>query len=118
MQESNDFGGGNQAAYVRKQELNGRLGALEIEINDIDADIKRLQELKNRLLTEKRDISAQLKTHGGSLQGLPGSTADGPQRVESGKTDYTTERFEWTGELKARMKAIFNINAFRLCQEG
>lgn len=105
---------------MRRQELNGRLGALEIEINDIDADIQRLQELKNRLLAEKRDISAQLKTHGGRLQGLSESTANGhgPQRVESGKTDYTTERFEWTGELKARMKAIFNIGAFRLCQEG
>lgn len=118
MQGVTDLGGGNQAAYVRKQELNGRLGSLEIEINDIDADIQRLQELKKRLLAEKKDISAQLKVNGGRLQGLPGSTVVGQQRVEDGKTDYTTERFEWTGELKARMKAMFNIDAFRLCQEG
>ena len=32
--------------------------------------------------------------------------------------NYMTEPFDWTEGLKARMKAVFGIQSFRLCQEG
>jgi ATP-dependent DNA helicase Q1 len=31
--------------------------------------------------------------------------------------DYTLE-FDWSYELKARMKKVFGIDNFRLCQQG
>ena len=32
--------------------------------------------------------------------------------------NYMTEPFDWSEGLKARMKAVFGIQSFRLCQEG
>ncbi|KAF9527696.1 P-loop containing nucleoside triphosphate hydrolase protein [Crepidotus variabilis] len=38
--------------------------------------------------------------------------------MPQGGVDYMTEAFDWTNGLKARMKSVFNIREFRLCQEG
>ncbi|KAG6851901.1 hypothetical protein C0991_005170, partial [Blastosporella zonata] len=32
--------------------------------------------------------------------------------------DYAHEQYEWTKGLKAKMKSVFGIADFRLCQEG
>ena len=107
-----------QASYKQKQELGGRLASLEAELRDVDADLERLTELRARLVKEKNGLVAQLRSHDQRSRGSLESVVAGQSRMDSGKINYMTEGFEWSKELEARMKAVFNINSFRLCQQG
>lgn len=100
---------------------SNRRALLELskEITSIDQSISELQQLRVNLLNQHSDAQREL----GALQSGPNppttSAAKGQRPVPKGDTsiDYNQE-FEWTSPMRARMKQIFSIKSFRLCQEG
>ena len=102
--------------YKLKQELSGRLSALDAEIKGVDEDIDKLKAIRKTLVSDRNDLLKKLNMSNGQKRTASSSRA--PTRVVTGKTDYTSSDFEWSGELRARMKDVFGIQDFRLCQEG
>jgi ATP-dependent DNA helicase Q1 len=115
-------------SYIRRQELNARLNSLDIELRGVDEDIKKLKELRTRIVKEREGLVREMghgdgagvqKSFGANGNGYGGRNGNvSGSGGNSGKTNYMTERFEWAGELKRRMREVFGIEAFRLCQEG
>ena len=108
----------DEPSYLRKQNLNGELNKIEREISDIDHDIRNLRDLRSDLLQQKVEIEKKL----GEVQPTRYDTNGAMDRKGKGKArqdgiDYTLE-FDWSYELKARMKKVFRIDNFRLCQQG
>lgn len=114
---SSDINTNSEPAWAQKQTLDRSLTSISIEINDVDQQIKDLQELRGTLVRKKKDIEKQL----GDVQQT--STRVGPvDRKGKGKAvqggiDYMKE-MDWSDALKARMKNVFGIDNFRLCQQG
>ncbi|KAG6333049.1 hypothetical protein ID866_6038 [Astraeus odoratus] len=108
---------GAQPSYLRKHDLNSRVSALDIEIQDIDEQIQKLRAVQQALLLEKEGLLRQCQ-----LLSQPGSSAaatcraKGKCKAVNNTIDYSIE-FDWAPELKSMMK-VFGINNFRLCQQG
>ena len=62
-------------------------------------------------LEEKEMLERQL------AESTPRVDIKGKGKAKEG-INYMTEPFDWSEGLKARMKAVFRIQSFRLCQEG
>jgi ATP-dependent DNA helicase Q1 len=105
----------SESSYLRKQTLNNQLNKIEGEISDVEQDIRTFQALRSDLLRKKVEIQKQL----GEVQPTRTETADrkGKGKARNDGIDYTRE-FDWSNELKARMKKVFGIDSFRLCQQG
>jgi len=120
-----DDGGGGRtnekpgmANWLRKLDL-------ERQIAEIDADvfgIKNTIEHLNAQLTVKGVQREQLVMKLREVQqrgsGVTSTTkrADGIDKFKG--IDYMDGEFDWVGGLKARMRSVFGINEFRLCQRG
>jgi ATP-dependent DNA helicase Q1 len=70
-----------------------------------------IQKRMETRLQEKEMLERQL------AQSVPRVDAKGKRKAKEG-INYMTEPFDWSEGLKARMKAVFGIQSFRLCQEG
>ncbi|KAJ7650971.1 P-loop containing nucleoside triphosphate hydrolase protein [Roridomyces roridus] len=82
--------------HTRRQGLNREIAGLDVEINNIQKDICQMKDL---LLLRQEHKQKLIEQVGGGI-------------------DYTESDFEWSGELKTQLKTVFNIDDFRLCQEG
>jgi len=104
---------------------------LERQIAEIDADvlgIKDTIENLNAQLTVKEVQREELvmilnKIRKRNSSGMTSTTtnttmqrADGIDRFKG--IDYMDGEFDWMGGLKARMRSVFGISEFRLCQRG
>lgn len=106
-----------QPSYVRKQEMNACLSALESEIKGVDEQIEQLKALRQKLLQEKQEIMRQNKTIC-NVESTGNTTANGKGKAKAtGTIDYTIE-FDWDPQLKGTVKTVFGITSFRLCQQG
>ncbi|PPQ78009.1 hypothetical protein CVT25_015565 [Psilocybe cyanescens] len=92
--------------------------AIRSRIAEIDADMQSFREEIAALETqisicihEKKKLEMQLN-QSSSHRDVKGKSKEQPG------INYSTEQFDWSGGLKARMKAVFGIKEFRLCQEG
>ncbi|KAF8880470.1 P-loop containing nucleoside triphosphate hydrolase protein [Gymnopilus junonius] len=85
-------------AHIRSRiaELDAEMVAYRVEISDLENQIQLRQH-------EKYALEKQLSQ----------STRKAPSGI-----NYSTTDFEWSDALKARMKSVFGINDFRLCQRG
>jgi ATP-dependent DNA helicase Q1 len=102
-------------SYEQKQALNDRLTQLEAEINSIDMDIKNLKTARTILVREREHIISEINPSVSTRHGLAAQKDDlNPGNV----IDYSGEFVEWHSILKARMKNVFGISSFRLCQQG
>ncbi|KAJ7492759.1 ATP-dependent DNA helicase [Mycena latifolia] len=108
---TNTNGDHGATTYLRKQELNKQVSALDAELAKIHEDISQLKafytaraEHRQELLDELERLSAPVNAKG------KGKAAGG--------TDYSAEDFPWSDGLKAQMKKVFGIKNFRLCQQG
>lgn len=108
----------DEPSYLRKQTLNGQLSKIENEIRDIDQEIKDREAIRSDLLLEKAEIEKQIRTEHLTRNGTDGATdRKGKGKARQEGINYMLE-FDWSYELKARMKKVFGINNFRLCQQG
>ena len=107
----------SEPVWAQKQTLDRSLASISIEINDIDQQIKDLNGLRGVLVRKKADIEKQLgdiqqtRAHVGPVD------RKGKGKAFQGGIDYTKE-MDWSDALKARMKNVFGIDNFRLCQQG
>jgi ATP-dependent DNA helicase Q1 len=101
--------------WQKKQELKRRIA-------DIDADILGLKE-------SIKSLNAQLSSKEGQKEGLVKTLHDfehasyAGARVSTGGSsskgiNYMDGDFDWMRGLMARMKSVFGISDFRLCQRG
>ncbi|QRW06395.1 ATP-dependent DNA helicase [Ceratobasidium sp. AG-Ba] len=112
---------GHTPAYLRKNEIQGKLSALDAELNSIEAEIQSLQEARRNVLLEREALQKEL-----AATRLPQQTSVAPLDRRSTKNydanaqsiNYADPKgFEWTHELKSRLRKVFKIQDFRLCQE-
>lgn len=131
-----DLDGVEQPAnsFQRRQELGQRQRALKAEIQSVESNITKLQELKRTLGTELQKVEdelddlAQRRLTGATTADLHGFSRENESsnmnarnslsgRADQRGIDYFSS-FDWSGELKKRMKRVFGFDSFRLCQEG
>ncbi|CAE6407088.1 unnamed protein product [Rhizoctonia solani] len=113
---SHDAGSSNQPSYLRKNELQTRLSSLDTELASIDAEIQALQEARRNILHEKETLQKELATTRAPIRAVKNATTS---TKAAGATNYADPAgFEWTDDVKKRMRSVFGIKEFRLCQEG
>ncbi|KAG8812896.1 hypothetical protein FRC17_001761 [Serendipita sp. 399] len=122
--------------FERRQKLDQRKRALHAEIESVDNEMAKLKQLRQELDAELRDITQELEQlkqrrlttadlHGlsrhsnVSLMQKDRLQTSGSGRKSGGQTgtNYFSQ-FDWSPELKRRMKRVFGFHDFRLCQEG
>ncbi|KAG8818854.1 hypothetical protein FRC19_010280 [Serendipita sp. 401] len=136
---SNNYDNQDFDPFERRQALDQRKRALHAEIQSVDSDVAKLNQLRQELDAELRDITRELEQlkqrklttadlHGLSRQsnGLyvqneriqtKGRGRDNRRSEAQPGTNYFSQ-FDWSPELKRRMKRVFGFQDFRLCQEG
>lgn len=110
-----------ELSHLRKHGLNARLSSLDVEIQGIDEQIRKLTALRETLISEKEDLTQERNrtNHPHQEQG-PGSLGEAARTKGKSKVatvDYTVN-FDWSTQLRVTMKKVFNIGDFRLCQKG
>lgn len=96
-----------------QQALNEQISQIDAEICGFDQDIKELNALRALRVAERDALSEELR-----LIQNRGHEGKGKRKMPQGGIDYFLEDFDWSEELKVRMKKVFGINSFRLCQQG
>lgn len=108
----------NEPSYLAKSRINARIGSLDSEIASIDHDIAQLAKLKQELVKERRTLQVELDAVDTTRSVEHANAPCSSKSKESpGIIDYT-EEFEWSGSMHGRMREVFGINSFRLCQQG
>ncbi|TFK49250.1 ATP-dependent DNA helicase [Heliocybe sulcata] len=90
--------------------LQHQISGLDAEIRDAEENVKKWQDLRDTLVNQRRGLVQQLD------QNRIARSAGGSSRKDG--IDYNAANFEWTHELKTRMRKVFGIDNFRLCQQG
>jgi ATP-dependent DNA helicase Q1 len=105
-------GGGKSTDFDWKtQRIISRIVELDAKVQGCRVDIAEIQTRMETHLQEKEMLERQL------AQLNPRVDTKGKGKAKGG-INYMTEPFDWSEGLKARMKAVFGIQSFRLCQEG
>jgi ATP-dependent DNA helicase Q1 len=96
---------------VRRQKLKEDIAAADAEIQRYEEEIRALRALISLKKDERSGFQKELDaTHASHL-------GKGKAKAKQG-IDYSADEFEWSHGLKAKMKEIFGIREFRLCQKG
>ncbi|KNZ79312.1 ATP-dependent DNA helicase Q-like 4B [Termitomyces sp. J132] len=102
---------------LREQHLNKTLAQLQAqadhykdEITYYEDELKEQQAFLENKLKERERVLEELE----AMESSHGIEAMG----SSHRIDYARTKFEWTECLEAKMKNVFGIGNFRLCQEG
>ena len=103
--------GSNNDLDREKDRIISRIAELDAEVELCKADMIEIKSRMEMRLQEKEMLERQL------VQSRLIVDIKGKGKARQG-IDYMTEPFDWSGGLKARMKAVFGIQSFRLCQEG
>lgn len=99
-------------------DLTKTLDGLDSEITDVQRRIKELQALSKELTLERRKTAQLLEVvQQRSSGGDPTGKGKGKAADRLGLLDYSQD-FEWTPLLISKLKSVFKINNFRLCQEA
>ncbi|KAI5121119.1 hypothetical protein M0805_002791 [Coniferiporia weirii] len=111
---------GDKPNYAVRQELNGRLAGLDTELKEVDEQMEKLKQLRSKILDERQAVLNSLNADEGNRNSARTSLSPGKTKakITIETIDYMKGTFEWSGELKARMRDAFGIQNFRLCQEG
>lgn len=109
-------------AFEKRVGLEQRSRALHHEIQSVDGEIEKLEALKHSLRDELNGISEELqqlksRQPHASTSELHGISNEPSISRSRGRTNYFS-KFDWSGELRKRLKRVFGIDEFRLCQEG
>jgi ATP-dependent DNA helicase Q1 len=106
-----------ESSYIRKRALKQDIASLDAEITSFRSEITQLEEQCKLRTEDKRRLMQELK----ALDQHPETVSRDGGHKGKGRAiegiDYTID-FDWSKELKAKMKKVFGINEFRLCQKG
>lgn len=115
------------AQWAKKQELKRRIAEMDADINGLKESIQTLNtQLRSKEDNKEGMVRILNELERASRSGaLQSSTAAGSRVNGQGKSgrvqqgiNYMDGEFDWMGGLKARMKSVFGISDFRLCQRG
>jgi len=95
---------------AKKQQLKERLAQFDAEIKGYEDEIKSIRALVALRKEERQGILKELES-------ITPFAATSRNKAAAG-IEYGREEFEWSRGLKAKMKSVFGINDFRLCQRG
>ena len=110
-QLTNGDGGSSTDFDRKKQQISSRIAELDAEVESYKINIIDIQNRMEMCLEEKKMLERQLALS------CPRVDKKGKGKVGQG-INYMMDHFDWSEGLKARMKAVFGIHSFRLCQEG
>ena len=96
--------------------MSKNLNALDTEIADIKQKIKDLERLAKELTSDRNKAAKLLDTVRQRRYGA-NANGKGKEKAMGGLLDYS-QSFEWTLQLRDKLKNLFGINSFRLCQEA
>ncbi|KAF9460286.1 ATP-dependent DNA helicase [Collybia nuda] len=99
----------DQPQLSRKQALHARIAEYDAEIENYEAEILSTRALISLRKEDRQRMMEELE----SMH----HTNRGKGKVNTG-INYGKEEFEWTRGLKVKMKEVFGIGNFRLCQQG
>ncbi|KXN84458.1 Mediator of RNA polymerase II transcription subunit 34 [Leucoagaricus sp. SymC.cos] len=104
--------------WAKKQELKRRIAEMDADIVGIRESIKSLTAQLNSKENQKEGMVRMLHeleraARSGALQSGTGAVGSKTKGI-----NYMDGDFDWMSGLKARMKGVFGINDFRLCQRG
>lgn len=127
----------SEPSYITTSRLRGRLEgektrrisarllikphipALNREVQSINESIIAMQRARAGLVSEIDDVNKQLHALAGETKPSAGSVSVTKwPTLDGGSPINYTQDFEWSTSMKMRMKNIFGINSFRMCQEG
>lgn len=97
------------------EELRARIQDLDNEVRGCHADIETIQQRVRDCLAEKRKLGNLLEQTSANRLNTTTKTV---MQSKGKNVNYLTQSFDWTDGLRARMKSVFGIKEFRLCQEG
>ncbi|KAJ3554988.1 hypothetical protein NP233_g12309 [Leucocoprinus birnbaumii] len=109
--------GVDMAQWAKKQELKRRIAEIDSDILGIKDSIKSLNTQLSSKEGQKEGMVRMLRElERASVSGASHSNAE----AFSGSRgiNYMEGDFDWMSGLEARMKTVFGINDFRLCQRG
>jgi ATP-dependent DNA helicase Q1 len=99
----------------RIQRLEDKIQRLEDKIHRLEDKIPRSPSLHDSLCEEQTAIHTEIQA-----SHLPDAPINSKNKGKEKMTtiDYMNEEFLWSGELKSRMREVWDIAEFRLCQQG
>ena len=104
----------NGATATRRQELQRRKERLRAEIRDVEEKIEKLTNLRSGLEVEWNELNADIQL----LDHPVTTTLDKKGKARAEIINYQDDLFNWSGDLRTRLREVFGIENFRLCQEG
>jgi ATP-dependent DNA helicase Q1 len=106
-----------QPLLARRQKLRQDIAAADAEIQSYEEEIRALRALVSFKKDERLNLEKELETTHASRPGKGKGKGKGKDKAKQG-IDYSADEFEWSYGLKTKMKEIFGIQDFRLCQKG
>jgi ATP-dependent DNA helicase Q1 len=104
----------DQPSLVREHALKKQIAAVRNEIAEYDVELRKMQELRTLRAQDERDLLTQLHAlQHGRRAGTSDTTGTGKA---AGEIDYSVD-WDWSKQMQVKMKNIFGINGFRLCQK-
>ncbi|WVQ97922.1 hypothetical protein IAU59_005040 [Kwoniella sp. CBS 9459] len=108
-------GSGKPLDMEAKEAIRMQLTSLDAEIKSVEEQLRPLQELHSRLVSDRTNLEAQLS----ASAHLPKSTASTSKLPShSGTIDYQNSEFPFSPAILQTLKTTFHLSSFRLCQEG
>lgn len=111
----------NATSYNKIRDLEEQNTRDLAEIRELNDTIRKAElarkSLQDAMRERERELDA-LRQHARGGAVAVAKPRQGTSAPRGTSIDYSSPDFEWGAQMKAQMKKVFGINAFRLCQEG
>ncbi|GAA5873510.1 hypothetical protein JCM16303_001150 [Sporobolomyces ruberrimus] len=117
--EEDDYGQSRDYLEGATEEEREQVASLEGELNSLDEQISKLQELRSNLENDVDTVIATIQSRY-SAQPRQTHTSTSSNRLQQPQNavDFTKNGFEWSKEAKDLAREIWGVEQFRHCQEA
>lgn len=98
---------------ARRANLLRRLEVTQRDLADAEEQIEKWKANRQLHSDKIKELVKQISALSAEDLPQPGSTS-----AISESIDYMEQEFEWSKQLKLKLRRIFGIDDFRLCQKG